>query len=180
MGFFTSRERAQVEKPTELRARGRVREVVRQDFAPRRRPAEADLAGHVGTLMRQVAEASLREIDDLVIELRRRREELLSESARVQREVVEYAELSQSTMQSTKIITESLAYLSKVSDAPSMGEPQIEPQVEDQVEDNSNEAGGESGSEELAQHGEDHEALGGQAEAIESPGKPAAETPERT
>jgi hypothetical protein len=172
MGFFTSRERAQVEKPTELRARGRVREVVRQDFAPRRRPAETDLAGHVGTLMRQVSDASLREIDDLVVELRLRREKLLSESARVQREIAEYAELSQLTMQSTKIITESLAYLNKVPDAPSMGEPQ--------VEDNSNEEDRESGSEELAQHGEDHEALGGQAEAIESPGKPAAETPERT
>lgn len=176
MGFFTSRERAQVEKPTELRARGRVREVVRQDFAPRRRPAETDLAGHVGTLMRQVAEASLREIDVLVIELRRQREKLLSESARVQREIAEYAELSQSTMQSTKIITESLAYLSKVADAPSIGEPQVEPHVEE----NSNEKDRESGSEELAQHGEDHEAIGGQAEAIESPGGPAAEAPERT
>ena len=171
MGFFTSRERAQVEKPTELRARGRVREVVLQDFAPRRRPAETDLAGHVGTLMRQVSEASLREIDDLVIELQRQREKLLSESARVQREIVEYAELSQSTMQSTKIITESLAYLSKVADAPSMGEPE--------VEDNSNQEDRASGSEELAQHGDDHEAFGGQAEAIESPGAPAAETPER-
>ena len=177
MGFFTSRERAQVEKPTELRARGRVREVVRQDFAPRRRPAETDLAGNVGTLMRQVSEASLREIDELVIELRRRRETLLSESARVQREIAEYAELSQLTMQSTKIITESLAYLNRVPDAPSMGEPQM---GELQVEENSNEEDRESGSKELAQHGEDHEALGGQAEAIESPGRPAAETPERT
>ena len=175
MGLFTSRERAQVEKPTELRAQGRVRELVRQDFAPRRRPAEIDLTGHVGTLMRQVSEASLREIDDLVIELRRQREKLLSESARVQREIVEYAELSQSTMQSTKIITESLAYLSKVADAPSMGEPQVGPLVED----NSNEEDRESGSEELAQHGGDHEVFGGQAEAIESPGGPAAETPER-
>ena len=122
--------------------------------------------------MRQVSEASLREIDDLVIELQRQREKLLSESVRVQREIAEYAELSQLTMQSTKIITESLAYLNKVPDAPSMGEPH--------VEDNSNEEDRESGSEELAQHGEDHEALGGQVEAIESPGGPAAETPERT
>ena len=177
MGFFTSRERAQLEKPTELRARGRVREVVLQDFAPRRRPAEIDLTGHVGTLMRQVSEASLREIDDLVIELRRQREKLLSESARVQREIAEYAELSQLTMQSTKIITESLAYLNKGPDAPSMGEPQM---GEPQVEDNSNADDRASGSAELAQHGEDHEAYGGQAESIESPGRPAAEPPERT
>ena len=59
---------------------------------------------------------------------------------------------------------------------PAWASPRLRPNL---VEDNSNEEDRESGSEELAQHGEDHEALGGQAEAIESPGEPAAETPER-
>ena len=49
----------------------------------------------------------------------------------MQREIVEYAELSQSTMQSTKIITESLAYLSKVGMPPAWAGPQVEPLVED-------------------------------------------------
>src|SRR5712691_8979492 len=88
-----------------LRVQGQVRELVRRDFAPRRRPADGDLAGHVGSLMERVAEASLQEIDDLIAELRRRREQLLGESARVQRAIIEYAQLSQSTMQSTNIIT---------------------------------------------------------------------------
>jgi hypothetical protein len=42
-------------------------------------------------------------------ELRTLREMLQSEGARVQREIAEYAHLSQSAMQSTKVITESLA-----------------------------------------------------------------------
>ena len=80
----------------------------------------------------------------------------------MQREIAEYAELSQLTMQSTKIITESLAYLNKVAGCPQHG-------CQPQVEDNSNEDDRASGSAELAQHGEDHEAPGGQAEAIEVP-----------
>jgi hypothetical protein len=124
MGFFTSRERGDLGKSAEPRLQGREREVVRHDFAPRRRPAasEPDLTGHVGTLMRRVADSSLRDIDDLIARLQRRREQLLAESERVQREIIEYAKLSQTTMQSTKIISESLAHFSKVPDAPRMSE----------------------------------------------------------
>jgi len=73
-------------------------------------------------MLQQVAESSLREIDDLIVVLQRRREELLSESARVQRAVIEYAKLSQSTMQSTRIITESLSHLNKVPAPPHKSE----------------------------------------------------------
>ena len=45
---------------------------------------------------------------------------LHTEGARVQREIVEYATLSQAAMQSTKIIAESLTHWKKVPDAPSM------------------------------------------------------------
>jgi hypothetical protein len=78
------------------------------------RPADNNLGGHVRSVMRQVTESSLQEIDDLIVALRRRREELLSESAHVQRAVIEYAKLSQSTMQSARIITESLSHLIRV------------------------------------------------------------------
>ncbi|HKA79553.1 MAG TPA: hypothetical protein VKD43_05940 [Xanthobacteraceae bacterium] len=124
MGFFTSRERGELGKSAEPRLPSREREVVRHDFAPRRRPqpTEPDLTGHVGTLMRRVSDSSLRDIDDLIDRLQRRREQLLAESERVQREIIEYAKLSQTTMQSTKIISESLAHFNKVPDAPRMSE----------------------------------------------------------
>jgi hypothetical protein len=118
MGFFTSRERSELGTSAESRVQGREREVVRHDFLPRRRPAsEPDLTGHVGTLMRRVADSSLQDIDELIAKLQRRREQLLAESERVQREIIEYAKLSQTTMQSTKIIAESLAHFNKVPDA---------------------------------------------------------------
>jgi hypothetical protein len=90
------------------------------------RLANPDLAGHVGTLMQRVSDTSVHEIDDLIAVLQRRREALLSESARMQREIIEYAKLNQATLQSTRIITESLASFRRVSDAPSLSEPHPE------------------------------------------------------
>jgi hypothetical protein len=177
MGFFTAAERAELGKSAERRVQGRPRELIRDDFAPRlRRPADNDVAGDggsltqslatgdVGSLTQRLAKTSLREIDDLIFQLQRRREELLSESARVQREVVEYAKLSQSTMQTTKIITESLAHWNKVPDAPSMTELR------------SNEDRKSGSSEALAQPSEDHGTFGGQAEVTEVLGSPALKT----
>ena len=144
----------------------KVRDVVRSEFAPRRhrpdsdlpghvdlvmrqRPADNNLGGHVGSVIQQVTESSLQEIDDLSVVLRRRREELLSESAHVQRAVIEYAKLSQSTMQSVRLITESLSHLNRVSAPPHNGE--------NHVGDVSKEHR-DSGSAALAQHN-----MGGQA-----------------
>jgi hypothetical protein len=76
--------------------------------------------------MQRVSDTSVHEIDDLIAVLQRRREALLSESARMQREIIEYAKLNQATLQSTEIITESLASFRRVSDAPSLSEPHAE------------------------------------------------------
>ena len=52
----------------------------------------------------------MQEVDRLIGELQQLRELLHQEGARVQREITEYAHLSQSAMQSTKIIAESLSH----------------------------------------------------------------------
>jgi hypothetical protein len=169
MAFFTSRERAELGKSAEVRMKGKAREMVRHDFTPpRRRPADNELAGHVGTLMQRVAETSLQEIDDLIHELKRRREKLLNESARVQREILEYAKLSQSTMQSTKIITDSLAHFNnKAPEAHRMAEPPVEDIVttEEHVD-----------AAPPTQHVEDDRTFGDQIEASEGPSRPTEET----
>ena len=171
-----------------------VRDVVRRDFAPRRRSADSDVGGHVGLLMQRVGETSLQEIDDLIVVLKRRREKLLSESARVQREMIEYAQLSQSTMQATKIIAESLGYLNKVPDAPRESEVQFENTANSGLRESAAEALGNSGlresaaealansglresaAEALAQISDDDETFGGQAEVTAVPDSPAPET----
>jgi hypothetical protein len=145
VAFFTSRERAELSSPADADVEGKIGAFVRRDFAPMRPPQDQnhvrrdfasrrepqdqdyvrqqrrghDLAGSVSSDLQRVSETSLMEIDNLIVELQMQREKLLSESARVQRDIVEFARLSQSTMQSTKIIAESLVYWNKVAPAPS-------------------------------------------------------------
>jgi hypothetical protein len=117
MGLFTGRERAHLGRlpPPDVGMQERqaagpgasVHKSTRDDFAQRR--GDNDLGGRVGLVLQRATAASLREIDDLIVELRRRREGLLSESARVQNEIVEFAKLNHSAIESTKIITERLA-----------------------------------------------------------------------
>ena len=62
----------------------------------------------------------MQEIDKLISELQTLRGHAAERGARVQREIVEYATLSQAALQSTKIIAESLTGWKKVPDAPSL------------------------------------------------------------
>jgi hypothetical protein len=119
MGFFTDRERAELGRSMEIGVEGKGGESARHDFAARQRPREEDVAGQ---LMQRVAKTALQEIDDLIAELRRRRERLLSETARVQCEIIEYAKLNQSAVQSTKTITERLSNLKQFLDARAISE----------------------------------------------------------
>src|SRR5262249_44152775 len=126
MGFFTARERAELGTSVRIEAEGKARESVRHDFAPRQRPREDGAAGGLGSLMQRGAVTAPREIGHPFTELRRRGENLLKKSARVQREIIGYAKLSQSAVQSTQIITQRLASLMKIPDASVMSELHVE------------------------------------------------------
>ncbi len=87
MGFFAARERTEAgSQETQLRVQSRTQPTVRNsvpdDFYRRRRSTDNDLAGHIGSLLEGTGATTLREIDSLIGELRRRRDKLLSESAR--------------------------------------------------------------------------------------------------
>ena len=88
MVFFTGRSELGTSPQTRLRTQGsaqeQVRKSARDDFATRQRPADNDLAGYAVPPLQQAIAISLREIDGLIVELRRRREELLGETARMQ------------------------------------------------------------------------------------------------
>jgi hypothetical protein len=91
---------------------GQIRDVVRSDVAQLGRAPEAEskvVANNIGMLLQRVAGSSVQEIDRLIGELERLREKLLTESARVQQEITDYACLSQSAMQSIKVISESIS-----------------------------------------------------------------------
>ena len=75
-------------------------------------------AENLGNWLRQVSKSSLGEIDNLISELQTLRRKLQTDGDRIQRDIAEYAELSQQVMQLTKIISDSVK---KLSDASSIG-----------------------------------------------------------
>ena len=122
MTLIKTREPAE-DNAAESEVEGEIREFVRRDVATLRRQPESDsemVASNISSLLQRVSGTSVQEIDKLIAELQTLREMLANEGARVQREIVEYATLSQAAMQSTKIIAESLGHWKKVPDAPSM------------------------------------------------------------
>jgi hypothetical protein len=122
MSLIKPREATEHDKPGS-EVEGEIRDFVRRDVATLRRQPENDsemVASNISSLLQRVAGTSVQEIDKLISELQALREMLHAEGARVQREIVEYATLSQAAMQSTKIIAESLTHWKKVPDAPSI------------------------------------------------------------
>ena len=92
---------------------------VRREVASLKRGADGEsevVANNLGAVVQRVAGPSLQEIDRLVGEMHSIRDLLETEGERVQREIAEYAHLSQSSLQSTKIIAESLARWKSVAD----------------------------------------------------------------
>ena len=65
-------------------------------------------AENLSALLGRVSENSTSQIDDLVGDFGRLREKLRTDSDRIQREIEEYAALSQQVMQLTKTISESV------------------------------------------------------------------------
>jgi hypothetical protein len=98
-----------------LESKGHSRETTRIDAASASEQ-QAKGGSEIGTdsanaLLRQIAGTSFREIDRLIDELRALRDHLREEGLRVQREIVKYAQLSQATMKSTKVIAEGMTEL---------------------------------------------------------------------
>jgi len=94
---------------------GNIRELVRRDTAALREGnSDSEVAANdLSSLMSRVSESSTREIDNLIDELRGLREKLQSDGSRVQRDIVEYAALTQSVMQLTKIITDGVSHVKR-------------------------------------------------------------------
>jgi hypothetical protein len=113
MTAIKSNKAVDAEQQQQSGVEGEIREFVRRDGQALRRAPETDselVAHNISTLLQRVAGTSVQEIDRLIGELQQLRELLQQEGARVQREITEYAHLSQSAMQSTKIIAESLQH----------------------------------------------------------------------
>ena len=123
MSMVKQREYVGVERSAEIEIEGKIHELVRRD-ASAVRQADSDseaAANNLSTLLRRVSGNSTIEIDNLISELRTLREKLLADGNRVERDIVEYAALSQSVIEMTKIISESMTQVKKLPVAPTIG-----------------------------------------------------------
>ena len=118
MKFFRTLESAELDRSA--RTATPTRELGRREPAPRPRQPEPDrdvVEDSLGFLLRRVAGNSVETLDEVIVELKILRKTLQSEGARVEREVVEYATLTQAALQSTRIIAESLAHWRQAPEA---------------------------------------------------------------
>ena len=127
MSLLRSRERAQANEPVEVfsKLEGEIREFVRRDIsttppsAPPQQGNDSELtATRVGSLVQRVSGTSVQEIEKLIAELHMLRETLQNEAARVQREIMGYAILTQDARQSLRAISESLSFWKNDRDIP--------------------------------------------------------------
>ena len=98
---------------------GEIRELVRRDLPQLRKPqSEAGEFGvsSLNALIQRVSGTSVMEIEKLIAELQTLRDYLQNEGQRVQREITEYAHMSQAATKSTKIIAENLAQWKRMAE----------------------------------------------------------------
>ena len=106
------REANDLDESTESEVGAEIREFARLNVARPHQAPQADrelVTNDISALLQREASSPVAEIDRLMSELQTLRDLLHSEGARVQRQIAGYAHLSQSVVQSTKIISESLA-----------------------------------------------------------------------
>ena len=97
-------------------------ELVRRDVVGPRSSDRSAEGNDIGSLLQRTSVSAVQEIDHLINELQISRERLHVESARVKREIFEYAALNQSVLKMTKLIAERLSQLCRIPDASSIAD----------------------------------------------------------
>jgi hypothetical protein len=119
MNVVKSLGSAKTDNKTAADIEGNIREL--RDAAAFRQTESVDgemNANNLGALLDRVSGTSAKEIDNLIGDLQALRKKLQVDSNRIQREIAEYASLSQSVMQLTKIVSDSVK---KLPDSPDFG-----------------------------------------------------------
>ncbi len=122
MSMVKQRGSVGLERSADAELEGKIHELVRRDnHVVHQTDSDSETAPrNLGDLLRRVSANSTSEIDNLISELRLLREKLLADGNRVERDIVEYAALSQSVIEMTKIITDSMLQVKKLPAAPTL------------------------------------------------------------
>lgn len=106
-------EYAEIGKSSEAEAEGNINELTPGGAAARQAESGGEelSADSLGKSLRRLSDTSTREIENLVGELQTLRRKLQTDGSRIQRDIEEYAELSQQVMRLTTIISDSVKKL---------------------------------------------------------------------
>ena len=124
VNIVKQRETVGIENSAEVGFEGKIHELVRRDggaFSQTDRDSEL-ATNNLSALLRRVSGTSTIEIDNLITELRILRDKLQADGNRVERDIVEYAALSQSVVDMTRIITDSMIQVKKMPKAPTISD----------------------------------------------------------
>jgi hypothetical protein len=101
------------DKSSEPELEGNIRKLARASASVWQAESEdAQMsAGNLGSLLRDVSKVSMEEIDHLIVELQTLRRKLQTDGERIERDITEYAALSQQATQLTKIVFEGVKKL---------------------------------------------------------------------
>jgi hypothetical protein len=109
-------------KPAEIE--GTIRELVRRESSAIRQGGDnsEQAARELASLVQRISGSSTREVDHLITGLSMIRQKLDGEARRIQRDIMEFASLSQSVMQLTKIVSDGMSHVAEVPQAPGIAE----------------------------------------------------------
>jgi hypothetical protein len=121
MSLLKTRALSRSDRPAEIE--GSIRELVGRESNTIRQAGNISeqATDDLSSLVHRVSGESTREIDYLVDGLKGLRRKLDDDGRRVQREIAEYASLSQSVIELTKIVSEGMPHVKTVPDAPNIG-----------------------------------------------------------
>ena len=99
---------------------GSIRELVRRESSAIRQAGDnsEQAARELASLVQRISGGSTREVDHLINGLTNLRRKLDDAATQIQRDIIEFASLSQSVMQLTKIVSDGVTQVANVPDAP--------------------------------------------------------------
>jgi hypothetical protein len=99
---------------------GSIRELVRRESSAIRQAGDNSehAARDLASLVQRISGGSTREVDHLINGLTNLRQKLDDEAMRIRSDIIEFASLSQSVMQLTKIVSDGVTQVAKVTDPP--------------------------------------------------------------
>jgi hypothetical protein len=104
-------------RPAEIE--GSIRELVRRESSGIRQGGDSSeqAARELASLVQRISCSSTRDVDHLIVGLTNVRQKLDDEAKRIQYDIMQYASLTQSVMQLTKIVSDGMTHVANATDS---------------------------------------------------------------